>query len=388
MRSKRGYLLFLVLTLTVAGCGQASDLFGSLTGVPVNGVAPWQKIDMDPDTELIQPYIIYGEFGTRLIEPFYLVHDDLRYCYFEKADIQEMDEADPLITSEILFAISRDGLDWELKYDGRPMLAADEPWEAGAVGAPSVLQIDGRFYMWFAGGNGAGIGVAESSDGVNWTKYAGNPVLTPRQKWEGGDDGIVGSPSVIHHQGRYIMYYSGGLAEGTAMARRSGYAIGYAESEDGIDWIKHDAAGRNDRDGAANVKPIFVASQTWEGFIAGRTQGWVSTPQVMVVRPLDREVFHMYYTGNMMGDPIAIDVSIGFAGSFDGLNWEAANPPVNPILQENFSLTLPGLSKYLLYSEFTPSVVRLGEKYWMLYSQIEPMDAKHGLALAVNKPDK
>ena len=55
-------------------------------------------------------------------------------------------------------------------------------WDAAAVGLPSLLAADGGYLMWYSGGNtgdpGLRIGLAASSDGLGWTKAAGNPVLT------------------------------------------------------------------------------------------------------------------------------------------------------------------------------------------------------------------
>ena len=50
--------------------------------------------------------------------------------------------------------------------DADPFLAASEPWEAGAVGSPSAFDFEGRSYLFYEGGAGAGIGLVEIAAGV------------------------------------------------------------------------------------------------------------------------------------------------------------------------------------------------------------------------------
>ena len=77
--------------------------------------------------------------------------------------------------------MSPDGVDWE-KYANNPVLkvgAAGE-WDQHNVIQPAVIFDGAEYKMWYHGGGTVGtngIGYATSTDGVTWTKFENNPVL-------------------------------------------------------------------------------------------------------------------------------------------------------------------------------------------------------------------
>ena len=90
------------------------------------------------------------------------------------------------------------------------------------------------------------------SDGVHWTKYAGNPILSPviadPRPWDGYS---VDTPDVYHDGTLYHMYYRG-------WRKRSGTSwIGHATSKDGIVW---------DRDPANPVLLTASMGGIWDNF--------------------------------------------------------------------------------------------------------------------------
>ena len=115
-------------------------------------------------------------------------------------------------------------------------LGAPDTWESMAVYAPYVLKQGGRYLMYYVGNDRTGgwmwshIGLATSTDGIHWTKYGDNPVLTdggtPCVLY--GDFGEGGAPY-------YRMYYRRYL-EGT----RDKSVIALATSPDGINWTRRD----------------------------------------------------------------------------------------------------------------------------------------------------
>jgi predicted GH43/DUF377 family glycosyl hydrolase len=83
---------------------------------------------------------------------------------------------------DIGVAVSNDGIQWRGYNDGAaPVLAhGASGWDDGFATFCTVLKIDGTYHMWYSGGHASsheGIGYAQSSDGLNWTKYASNPIM-------------------------------------------------------------------------------------------------------------------------------------------------------------------------------------------------------------------
>jgi predicted GH43/DUF377 family glycosyl hydrolase len=83
------------------------------------------------------------------------------------------------------YATSVDGISWKRDTVNNPVLnpGASGQWDDKSVYQPNVLRIGNAYYMWYVGATTSGtseaIGVATSSNGINWTKYAQNPVLVP-----------------------------------------------------------------------------------------------------------------------------------------------------------------------------------------------------------------
>jgi hypothetical protein len=90
--------------------------------------------------------------------------------------------------------------------------------------------------MWYSSYNNSlpslpgYFGYATSPDGIHWTKYSGNPIFGPgTAAWEAaGPSNCV----VVPKQGGYKMWYNGYNLSLTTVK------IGYAESSDGVNWIR------------------------------------------------------------------------------------------------------------------------------------------------------
>jgi predicted GH43/DUF377 family glycosyl hydrolase len=107
-------------------------------------------------------------------------------------------------------ATSEDGESWARHNDpstdqiafreSDPVFRAGEPdtWEE-SVGLADIWQSDYGYEMLYTG---SGIGYAFSEDGINWTRYAGNPLLPPVET------GSIFSPDVIEIDDIFYVYYS------------------------------------------------------------------------------------------------------------------------------------------------------------------------------------
>lgn len=126
------------------------------------------------------------------------------------------------------------------KYSGNPVLTAGSSgWDASTAGirCGSVVKVGSSYYLYYspeqsgAQGIRAQVGVAMSSDGINFVKYSGNPILTP--------DTSIGDyhcaiPCVINVGGTFYMYYTSSSDSGFWTPNQ--YRV--ASSTDGLHWTK------------------------------------------------------------------------------------------------------------------------------------------------------
>lgn len=171
--------------------------------------------------------------------------------------------SDPWGPWHIGLATSTDGINW-VKLSN-PVLYATGGMEFQIVPS-SVLKIDDTYYLYYTGRNlpYLDIRVATSSDGINWTKYSGNPILTRDQSWEGTG---VYYPSVYKNNNMYIMIFMNQLGTG----------FGKATSTDAINWVKDE------------TNPFFTKDDTYNHWAEYK----IAYPNYVRVNNKDR----IYYTG-------------------------------------------------------------------------------------------
>lgn len=133
---------------------------------------------------------------------------------------------------------------------------------------------------------------------MKFTKHSGNPVMLPGSATD-WDKEFVGIGSVIYHNNKYHMWYTGSFVS---------FSIGHATSEDGIIWTKD------------NNNPVLV-----KGTAGSWDENDVHAPCVMVID----NTYHMWYSGHR-GNNFSFDVQIGHATSPDGITW--TKDPNNPVL--------------------------------------------------------
>lgn len=188
------------------------------------------------------------------------------------------------------------------KYENNPILTPGGAGQSVFIGHSSVIYHDGLYKMWYDGAdNGSGIGFqifyATSEDGKTWTKYDSGSVLGYGNAGEWDERNAFGS-EVIYRDSLYKMWY----------VSRAGHPwngkLGYAESEDGINWVKYPG------------NPVV----TW-GDSGSFDQGGISYPSVKYYDGL----YHMWYSG---WDGITL--RLGYASSPDGIEWTRYDN--NPVL--------------------------------------------------------
>lgn len=140
-------------------------------------------------------------------------------------------------TPRIGLARSGDGRTW--RKLPRPVLDTGPrgSWDERAAADPYVIRAGGRFYLFYLGMDRARrqrLGVAVSSDGVEWYKLRSNPVLEPGPPGAFDEIGL-GEPAVWSSHGAYWMLYTG-------RDRHENRRMGLARSADGVRWERVTAA--------------------------------------------------------------------------------------------------------------------------------------------------
>jgi hypothetical protein len=97
------------------------------------------------------------------------------------------------------------------KYEGNPVVVTGTvgSWDSNSVIASTVISDGTTYKMWYTGADAGGIysmGYVTSTNGITWTKYAGNPVITGTP---GSWDNVIAMGSVVFDGATYHMWYVG-----------------------------------------------------------------------------------------------------------------------------------------------------------------------------------
>ena len=172
---------------------------------------------------------IYGGPETGTLFDVYVVRENGRF----RMDFSWRPKA------SLAVAFSDDGLSWTFPA---VTLGPDEStgWE-DRLNRNCVIKVGDIYRMWYTGqARGYSfIGMAESADGLHFTRVGTEPVLISERHWEGMS---VMNPCVLYENGVYRMWYAAGETyEPNVLA--------YAESKDGVHWEK------------SKINPIFVCNK-------------------------------------------------------------------------------------------------------------------------------
>jgi len=205
----------------------------------------WIDVDMRQPFKILaiseRPIIVPDEpgyFGDAGIVPFQILKTKNKYfMYYSGWTLKKTVPFDFYIG----LAISTDNFDNFKKYSNVPILdrTHEEPF---LIGAPWVIFEDYIYKMWYISGDKweicfennlkhyYSIKYAESKDGIYWYKRGIKCI-----KYENEFEYAFARPMVIHEKCVYKMWYSF-----RAQKDIDTYRIGYAESNDGINWTRKD----------------------------------------------------------------------------------------------------------------------------------------------------
>ena len=136
--------------------------------------------------------------------------------------------------------------DWQTEVEPVLEPSSEDWWESGSVLHCDVHydESSGIWFLYYTGEMSPGYGyrqinVTTSSDGENWTRYAGNPVITIDYDLTTVDGVHAHMPSVVvDGEGVFHLYYA-------CYQNGVGNRICHASSEDGLAWTRPDYdAGR------------------------------------------------------------------------------------------------------------------------------------------------
>ncbi|MBU4071320.1 MAG: M20/M25/M40 family metallo-hydrolase [Candidatus Thermoplasmatota archaeon] len=284
-------------------------------------------------------------------------------------------------------------------------LDIDSPSDSKHALAPSVIYRDGEYKMWYMASNSSiyHISYANSSDGLTWQKHG---VVLLYGVTGQPDDAHVGHHEVIF-DGEYKMWYSG--YNGTA------WRIMYANSSDGINWVKHgvvlDLGLPGSLDATYALSPAVIKTDEYKMWYTGydglkysilyanSSDGinWVKQNEsqlspggpgkrwgdAIIAYPTvihDNGTYHMWY--NRVGSNY---YQTHYASSSDGLTWEdqgiAIEASVDIGTPDRFQATyvsamVVGNETKLWYSGFD------GTNWRILFANITPQDPADDLTLS------
>ncbi len=304
--------------------------------------------------------------------------------------------------------------------EGNPVLtrSATEDWggDCGTVFAPKVIQHNDRFYLFYTGScnrqaHPAAIGFATSNDGINWSKYPHNPILTPSgdgydamcvsfavpvvegekwvmyyagnsqpcagpgryigravasspdDTWHRGDEpiltagdtddwdaGFIMPHAVVHTGSGYVMYYSGGSEYLIPLPR----LVGMATSPDGIRWAKYD-------DPSTTQAPYAHSDPILELKEDGTTEPFGAWSVDVLKTDLGWE---MFFSGTC---PLEMKQNcpgfIAYASSADGIHWKTYRTPQLLVLTPD-----QGNQKWAAHCICNPSVLKAAAEYRLYYT--------------------
>ena len=206
---------------------------------------------------------------------------------------------------------------------------------------------------------------------TNWVKHEGNPILTGQADSWYEDIAVA---VVIHEENTFKMWFS---ASEQAWSASKGHSIGYAESDDGLEWeVREDPVIPVGPDGSwyrskwpGTVLRINDTLKMWYGASAdafnyhfsmgyawsvdehfwnidtvpllgpGEPGSWDDSGNHHPKVHFDGTTYHMWFNG-FTGGAFGPD-QIGYATSTDGIHWEkdTLHNPVFPIQPSTFYST-------------------------------------------------
>ncbi|RME00450.1 MAG: T9SS C-terminal target domain-containing protein [Calditrichaeota bacterium] len=279
------------------------------------------------------------------------------------------------------YAWSLDGIHWT-KYEGNPVLSPRPGmFDGGGLAAPIVIKDGDTLRMWYAAiaeGEPPKIppprgGYAWSIDGIHWQRLS-EPVLVAGPKGS-WDDVICNPGAVIKENGLFKMYYLGGTYVPGYPQHWPfvGFQVGLATSTDGIHWTKY-----NDPATGGEGQSLYNYSDPIIKAmpVSMAEKPWAQARIFMQTILRTENGYETWASGEQVMNQTFF-TSIGYLTSSDGMHWKFY--PDNPVLSPTFTWTT---------SVEWANVIRIGDTYHMWYTANKFPGAEIAYAVApVAKPE-
>lgn len=198
---------------------------------------------------------------------------------------------------------------------------ATSDWDSEKTETPMVVKDNsGTYHMYYSGfktGDGPGryqTGHATSSDGITWTKDAGNPVLSYHEDiynwgfYQAAEPGVVYDPLT----GTFYLYYTTSKYRGTGYSSDMSFMQGIALSisTDGSNFTHYDADNDGNRDAVLVQSSNYSVEDNYRGY---------STPFPVID---SQGMLHLFYSVVNYPTPGAwSQIAIAHATSSDGKSF-------------------------------------------------------------------
>ena len=195
-----------------------------------------------------------------------------------------------------------------------------------------IIKDNVNYKLYYAGNDFASINLATSADGITWTPYSGNPIISDALQQEHADvhfysAGFTGANSGTNPSALtmyYRMWYQGPSGHSIAGWR-------YAESPNGISWYNHIAVNQF----GTPVLDINISAQ-YGIADAVYTPGASNTGTDWT--------FRIYVNAQYAVSPYSSNELVIMAFSADGYNWTGYDPTSAGYATPVFAPTLDGTS--------------------------------------------
>lgn len=283
-------------------------------------------------------------------------------------------------------------------YQGNPILTPQGTgWEGRAAYNPGVVYANGKFQMLYRGQSSylglSQFGYATSTNGYDFTRYSGNPVIN-----NGVPNGGAGAedPRLYYLDGKYYSFFTGDAGEGPN--GQFSIAIDEAVSTDMIHWTQLGVVEQNNKDAAIVANPqgvpvkidgryVMYYGQSGNGtYIAYSTDmvNWTQGVPVNLDLPDNYAPYEMCVTvtdyQTVRGAPVNHDIDMFIAGTLMANGqWYYAISELRfsrsdltketdqltyPILQPQASYELEGQTPHTV---FMNTIIFHNGQWWMYY---------------------